>query len=56
MFCLQAGLPLLDFSGIRGKKKTEYFSAVQDGMDRNYESMTRVFSDVICKTLRTHER
>jgi len=49
-------LPLLDFSDIRGKKKKEYFAAVQAGMDRNYEPMTTVFSDVIRKTLRTHER
>jgi cell filamentation protein len=54
LMALQAGLPLLDFSGIRGKKKMEYFSAVQAGMDRHYEPMTKVFSDVIRKTLRTH--
>ena len=56
LMALQAGLPLLDFSDIRGKKKKEYFAAVQAGMDRNYEPMTTVFSDVIRKTLRTHER
>lgn len=56
LMTLQAGLPLLDFSVIRGKKKTEYFAAVQAGMDRNYEPMAKVFNDVICKTLRTHER
>jgi len=56
LMALQAGLPLLDFSGIRGKKKTEYFAAVQAGMDRNYGPITAVFSDVIRKTLRTHEQ
>jgi cell filamentation protein len=56
LMALQAGLPLLDFSDIRGKKKKEYFAAVQAGMDRNYEPMTKVFSDVIRRTLRTHER
>ncbi len=56
LMALQAGLPLLDFSGIRGKKKKEYFAAVQAGMDRNYGPMTKVFSDVIRKTLRTHEQ
>jgi len=56
LMALQAGLPLLDFSGVRGKKKTEYFSAVQAGMDRNYEPMAKVFSDVIRRTLRTHGR
>ncbi len=54
LMALQAGLPLLDFSGIRGRKKAEYFSAVQAGMDRDYGPMTKVFSDVIRKTLRTH--
>jgi cell filamentation protein len=56
LMALQAGLPLLDFSGIRGIKKAEYFSAVQAGMDRDYGPMTKVFSDVIRKTLRTHGR
>jgi len=56
LMALQTGLPLLDFSGVRGKKKTEYFSAVQAGMDRNYEPMAKVFSDVIRRTLRTHGR
>ena len=56
LMALQAGLLLLDFSDIRGKKKKEYFAAVQAGMDRNYEPMAKVFSDVIRKTLRTHER
>ena len=56
LMALQAGLPLLDFSDIRGKKKTAYFSGVQAGMDRDYGPMAKVFSDVIRKTLRTHER
>jgi cell filamentation protein len=56
LMALQAVLPLLDFSGIRGKKKKEYFAAVQSGMDRNYAPMTKVFSDVVYRTLRTHER
>jgi len=56
LMALQAGLPLLDFSGIRGKKKAEYFSAVQAGMNRDYVPMTKVFSDVIRKTLGSHGR
>jgi cell filamentation protein len=51
---LQAGLPSLDFGHIKGKKKKEYFSAVQAGMDRNYEPMARIFSDVIGRTIRLH--
>jgi len=56
LMALQAGLPLLDFSGIRGKKKTEYFAAVQAGMDRAYGPTAKVFSDVIRRTLRAHEQ
>lgn len=56
LMALQAGLPLLDFSDIRGKKKTEYFSGVQAGMELDYGPMTKVFNDVIRKTLRTHGR
>ncbi len=56
LMALQAGLPLLDFSDIRGSKKAEYFSAVQAGLDRDYGPMAKVFSDVIDKTLRAHGR
>ncbi len=51
---LQAGLPSLDFGDIKGKKKKEYFSAVQAGMGRNYEPMERIFSDVIGRTIRLY--
>jgi len=53
---LQAGLPSLDFGNIKGKKKREYFSAVQAGLDRNYEPMIKMFSDVIDRTIRIHEQ
>jgi cell filamentation protein len=53
LMALQAGLPPLDFGSIKGKRKREYFAAVQAGMDRNYEPMERIFSDVIGRTLRT---
>jgi cell filamentation protein len=53
---LQAGLPALDFGDIKGNKKKEYFSAVQAGLDRNYEPMERIFTDVIGRTLRIHGR
>jgi cell filamentation protein len=44
---LQAGLPLLDYSELAGKRKEEYFSAVRAGLDRDYRPMTRLFSEVI---------
>ena len=54
LMALQAGLPPLDFGGIRGPKRLEYFAAVRAGMDRNYKPMKKVFSDVIRRTLKRH--
>lgn len=49
----QAGLPILDFSDIIGKKRKEYFSAVNSGMDRNYKPMEKIFRRIIERTLKT---
>lgn len=49
---LQAKLPPLDFSDIKGKKRLEYLRAVRSGLDRDYEPMERVFNDVVRKTRR----
>jgi len=49
---LQAGLPVLDFGGVRGEEKRRYIAAVQAGLDRNYEPMTTVFERIIRRTLR----
>ncbi|MGH7794148.1 MAG: Fic/DOC family protein [Candidatus Binatia bacterium] len=54
LMALQAGLPPLDFGGIRGRKRLEYFAAVREGMDRNYKPMGKVFSDVIRRTVKRH--
>ena len=54
VMALQAGLPPLDFGAIRGSKRTEYFRAVQAGMDRDYEPMRIIFSAVVRRTLRLH--
>ena len=54
MMAFQAGLPGLDFSGICGKKRKEYFDAVKAGLDYDYESMKRVFRSVLSRTRRTH--
>lgn len=40
---LQAKLPSLDFNMIRGRKKQEYFAAVRKGLDRDYNSMKKIF-------------
>ena len=50
LMALQAGLPLLDFSSIRDKKKQQYFAAVRAGLDRNYQSMRNMFTEVIAKS------
>jgi len=49
---LQAGLPLLDFSGITGKEKQAYFQAVQVGLGRDYEPMKNIFRKVIARSER----
>jgi len=51
LMALQAGLPPLDFSIVKGRKKQEYFSAVQEGLNKNYLSMEVVFKKVLEITL-----
>jgi len=50
---LQAGLPVLDFGGIRGAKKRRYFAAVHSAIDHNYTPMTEIFREVIARTLKS---
>ena len=52
LMALQAELPLLDFGRVKGRKKQEYFIAVQSGLDRNYGPMEKIFDEVIEWTLR----
>ena len=47
LMALQAGLPLLIFSSIKGKKRETYFSAVRAGMGRDYAPMIEVFEKVV---------
>ena len=47
LMALQAGLPLLDFSGIKGKARQAYFLAVQASMGNDYEPMGKVFRAVL---------
>jgi cell filamentation protein len=53
---LQAGLPALDFGGIRGEKKRRYFAAIHSAMDHNYAPMTEMFREVIARTLKSAAR
>lgn len=49
---VQANLPLLNYSGIRGKRRKEYFAAVRAGLAHNYKPMINIFSEVIKRTLK----
>lgn len=49
---LQAGLPALDFGGIRGETKRRYILAVHAAVGRDYRPMTGIFRGVIARTLR----
>ncbi len=51
LMALQAGIPLLDFSPITGEGKETYFTAVQIGLERNYEPMERIFAKIIDRSL-----
>ncbi len=55
LMALQGGLPPLDFSGLKGPKRKEYFTAIRMGLGRDYKRMEEIFSDVILKTLRKRE-
>ena len=47
LIALQAGLPLLNFSVIKGKQRETYFAAVRAGMGRDYAPMIEVFRKVV---------
>ncbi len=51
LMALQAGLPQLEFSDMIGFRREEYFAAVRAGLDRNYQPMKKMFSDVIERSL-----
>jgi len=56
LMALQADLPPLDFSILKGREKREYFIAVQSGLDRTYDPMEKIFDEVIERTLRLRSR
>ncbi len=51
LMALQAGMPILDFSLISEYKKQEYITAVQAGLDRNYQLMEALYSEIIEKSI-----
>jgi cell filamentation protein len=56
LMALQAGLPPLNFGGIRGSNRSRYIAAVHSAMDRNYAPMIAVFQRVIARTRRSAAR
>jgi cell filamentation protein len=51
LMAYQAGFPTLDFGGIKGRRRQEYFEAVQAGLRRDYSPMKKIFDKVLQKTL-----
>jgi cell filamentation protein len=49
---LRAGLPPLDFGGLKSEKIQEHFGAIRAGLYRDYKPMEEIFSGVILRTLR----
>jgi cell filamentation protein len=43
----QAGLPALDFRPLDGRHKPEYFAAIRNALDRDYEPITSLFERVV---------
>jgi cell filamentation protein len=52
LMAAQAGMPPLDFSGVRAARRAEYFLAVRVGLSRDYAPMERVFAGVLRRTWR----
>jgi cell filamentation protein len=48
---LQAGLPVLHFDDIKGRRKEEYFAAVRAGINADYAPMERIFELVVERTV-----
>lgn len=56
LMAAQAGLPVLNFDNLLGKKRIDYFNAVKSALDRDYEPMVKIFMGVIDKTLWLQKR
>lgn len=53
MMALQAGLPMLDFDGIRGAVKQHYIAAIHAAQGNDYRPLEQVFAAVLRRTWRT---
>ena len=56
LMALQAGLPILDFRDIKGKKKYEYFSAIHRGLYGDYNPMEELFAQIILTSVKARSR
>ena len=52
LMAMQAGLPGLDYGGIRGRRKQDYIGAIHAALSRNYLPMEGIFRSVIARTRR----
>lgn len=52
LMAFQAGMPALDYGGIRGKEKIRYIGAIHAALDGDYAPMEEVFRKVIRRSLR----
>ena len=52
LMAIQAGLPGLNFGGIRARKKQEYFAAIQAALGRNYMPLEGTFASIVLRTRR----
>ena len=48
----QAGLPMLNFRDITGRKREEYFVAINNGLSRDYRLMERLFEKIIEQSIK----
>ncbi|NCP09230.1 MAG: cell filamentation protein Fic [Deltaproteobacteria bacterium CG23_combo_of_CG06-09_8_20_14_all_51_20] len=56
LMALQAGMPYLDFSKIKGNKKNEYFAAIRACIYRNYDPMSEIFNGLLSFALKVAEQ
>ena len=53
LMALQAGLPVLDFDGLRGRAKQGYIAAIHAAVGCDYAPLERVFANVVRRSRRT---
>jgi cell filamentation protein len=53
LMALQAGLPLLDFRSIQGKKTSSYITAIHAATGSNYEPMENIFRQILKDSARS---